>query len=121
MVARSLSRVRRTPAAAIRVRLRRCANGCRVRVERTESPVSCADAALERLRRFNGWFRSNVSATRPSKSAVRGIRVSGYFSDESGWGAAGRGYVRALQRLRVPMAVHDVSALTTNRSEDRSL
>jgi len=29
--------------------------------------------------------------------------------------------VRALRQLRVPMRIHDVSALTTNRSEDRSV
>jgi glycosyltransferase involved in cell wall biosynthesis len=52
---------------------------------------------------------------------VRGVRVTGYLSDESGWGAAGRGYVRALEQLGVPMTVHDVSRLTTNRSEDRSV
>lgn len=83
------------------------------------------DSALDRLHRHNAWFRheSGQTADRTSQRAadIAGIRVTGYVSDESGWGAAGRGYVRALQRLHVPMTVHDVSALTTNRSEDRSL
>ena len=82
--------------------------------------TSCAAAALDRLHRFNGWFSPRVD-DQPSRDGIRGVRVTGYFSDESGWGAAGRGYVRALRRLQVPMHVHDVSALTTNRSEDHSL
>jgi glycosyltransferase involved in cell wall biosynthesis len=82
---------------------------------------SAAAVALERLHRFNGWFEPRVDAGQTVRDEVRGVRVTGYFSDESGWGAAGRGYVRALRRLEVPLRVHDVSALTTNRSEDRSL
>jgi glycosyltransferase involved in cell wall biosynthesis len=80
---------------------------------------SCTVDALERLHRFNPWF--SPGGETPTATGIRGVRATGYFSDESGWGTAGRGYVRALQQLRVPMAVHDVSALTTNRSEDRSL
>lgn len=79
------------------------------------------DAALERLHRFNPWFQPGPERSDRTTAGVTGVRVTGYVSDESGWGAAGRGYVRALQRLDVPMTVHDVSALTTNRSEDRSL
>ena len=80
-----------------------------------------AEAALDRLHRFNPWFQRDPAAHRPSARELRGVRVTGYFSDESGWGAAGRGYVRALQRLGVPLTVCDVSRLTTNRSEDRTL
>jgi hypothetical protein len=83
--------------------------------------TSRAEAALDRLHRFNPWFQPGPEAMQRSTSAVRGVRVTGYFSDESGWGAAGRGYVRALQRLGVPLIARDVSRLTTNRSEDRSL
>ena len=83
--------------------------------------TSRAEAALDRLYRFNSWFQPGPGAQRPSESQLRGLRVTGYFSDESGWGAAGRGYVRALQRLGVPLITHDVSRLTTNRSEDCSL
>ena len=83
--------------------------------------TSRAEAALDRLHRFNPWFAPVPEAQRPSTSDVRGVRVTGYLSDESGWGAAGRGYVRALQRLGVPLVAHDVSRLTTNRSEDRTL
>ena len=79
------------------------------------------DAALDRLHRFNPWFRSERPTTAEPGGGVRGVRVSGYFRDESGWGAAGRGYARALKHLGVPMALHDVSALTGNRSDDRSL
>jgi glycosyltransferase involved in cell wall biosynthesis len=82
---------------------------------------SCTDAALERLHRYNSWFSGSAGVSVPTAGGVRGVRVTGYLSDESGWGAAGRGYVRALQRLGVPLAVHDVSALTTNRSMDSTL
>jgi glycosyltransferase involved in cell wall biosynthesis len=83
--------------------------------------TSAAAVALERLHRFNGWFAPRVEHGQPRSDEVRGVRVTGYLSDESGWGAAGRGYARALRQLRVPMRIHDVSALTTNRSEDHSL
>lgn len=52
---------------------------------------------------------------------VSGINLSGYFRDESGWGAAGRSYIRALRALELPLALHDVSALTTNRSGDATI
>jgi glycosyltransferase involved in cell wall biosynthesis len=83
--------------------------------------MSSAAAALDRMHRFNPWFSAAADSRCADRLAVRGVRVTGYFSDESGWGAAGRGYVRALQHAGIPIAVHDVSALTTNRSEDRSL
>jgi len=83
--------------------------------------TSAAAVALERLHRCNGWFELRLEHRQPVRDDVRGVRVTGYLSDESGWGAAGRGYVRALRQLRVPMRIHDVSALTTNRSEDHSL
>ncbi len=83
--------------------------------------TACADAALERLHRFNRWFHPEAEESSAATAAVKGVRVTGYLSDESGWGAAARGYLRALQRLEVPIAVHDVSSLTTNRSQDHSL
>jgi glycosyltransferase involved in cell wall biosynthesis len=96
-----------------------------VRDLRTEGSTvemsSATDAALERLHRFNPWFHASTSSSYRQDCGIRGVGVTGYFSDESGWGAAGRGYVRALQHLHVPIAIHDVSALTTNRSHDRSL
>lgn len=82
---------------------------------------SCTVEALERLHRFNPWFIPADGRARPPATGVRGVRATGYFSDESGWGEAGRGYVRALRHLGAPLTMHDVSALTTNRSEDRSL
>jgi hypothetical protein len=50
-----------------------------------------------------------------------GINVCGFLRDESGWGGAVRGYVRALRRLGVPVALHDVSDSSSNRSNDTSL
>jgi glycosyltransferase involved in cell wall biosynthesis len=82
--------------------------------------VSCTADALERLHRFNPWFQGTAAAP-VARPGIRGVRVSGYLSDESGWGAAGRGYVRALEQLEVPHTLHDVSTLTGNRSGDRSL
>jgi len=50
-----------------------------------------------------------------------GISLCGYLRDESGWGAAGRGYVRALRKLDIPLALVDVSGLSSNRSQDGTL
>jgi hypothetical protein len=50
-----------------------------------------------------------------------GINVGGYLRTESGVGAAVRGYVRALRSLGIPLALKDVSALSGNRAEDRTL
>jgi glycosyltransferase involved in cell wall biosynthesis len=50
-----------------------------------------------------------------------GVNLWGYLRDESGWGAAGRGYARALSTLQIPLALYDLSALSSNRSEDHSL
>lgn len=79
----------------------------------TCSPVE----TLKTLRRFNGWFdgftTTSVGAERPLA-----VNVSGYLRDESGWGAAARGYVRALRSLGIPTRLADFSALTSNRSGD---
>ncbi len=83
--------------------------------------MSCTAAALDRLHRFNPWFRGGADPRGPAPDGIRGVRVTGYLSDESGWGAAGRGYVRALQEIGCPLAVHDVSAMTGNRSGDSTL
>jgi glycosyltransferase involved in cell wall biosynthesis len=82
--------------------------------------VSCTADALERLHRFNPWFQG-TEPTPARRPGIRGVRITGYLSDESGWDSAGRGYVRALEELDCPLALHDVSALTGNRSGDRSL
>ena len=50
-----------------------------------------------------------------------GINLAGYLRTESGVGAAARGYVRALQAAGVPVALHDLSHLSGNRAEDRTL
>lgn len=52
---------------------------------------------------------------------AKGINVCGYLRDESGWGTAARSYVRALRALGVPLALNDVSALSSNRSADRTM
>src|SRR5262245_15564581 len=103
--------------------LARRAHVCPVcaRREAGSQMTSAAAVALERLHRFNGWFAPRLDRGQPLRDEVRGVRVTGYLSDESGWGAAGRGYVPALRQLRVPMRVHDVSALTSNRSEDHTV
>ena len=82
--------------------------------------MSCTAAALERLHRFNTWFHG-TGLPAIARPAIQGVRISGYLSDESGWGAAGRGYVSALEELGCPLALNDVSALTGNRSGDRSV
>jgi glycosyltransferase involved in cell wall biosynthesis len=56
-----------------------------------------------------------------SSECAPGINLCGYLRDESGWGEAGRGYVRALQTLELPLALVDVSALSSNRSDDGTL
>jgi glycosyltransferase involved in cell wall biosynthesis len=50
-----------------------------------------------------------------------GLNVVGYLRDESGWGEAARGYVRALHALRIQVALNDLSDLSSSRSEDRTL
>jgi glycosyltransferase involved in cell wall biosynthesis len=82
----------------------------------TCSPV----ATLNTLRRFNGWF-DGFTPDRDAGRAPLSVNVSGYLRDESGWGAAARGYVRALRCLGVPTRLADFSALTSNRSGDRSV
>jgi glycosyltransferase involved in cell wall biosynthesis len=51
---------------------------------------------------------------------VPGVNVVGYLRAESGLGAAARGYIRALESLRVPLALCDVSELSSHRCEDDS-
>jgi glycosyltransferase involved in cell wall biosynthesis len=80
------------------------------------SPV----AALRKLRRFNGWF-DGFTPEADGGSPPLAVSVSGYLRDESGWGAAARGYVRALRRLGVPTRLEDFSALTSNRSGDDTM
>jgi glycosyltransferase involved in cell wall biosynthesis len=80
------------------------------------SPV----ATLQTLRRFNGWFDGFTPDAADGRTPLS-VNVSGYLHDESGWGAAARGYVRALRRLGVPTGLADFSALTSNRSGDRTL
>jgi glycosyltransferase involved in cell wall biosynthesis len=80
------------------------------------SPV----AALRKLRRFNGWF-DGFTPDAEGSGPLPAVCVGGYLRDESGWGAAARGYVRALRRLGVPTRLEDFSALTSNRSGDDTM
>ena len=83
--------------------------------------TTCSPVATQRtLRRFNGWF-DGFTPDGEGGRAPLAVNVGGYLRDESGWGAAARGYVRALRRLGVPTRLNDFSALTSNRSGDRTL
>ena len=52
---------------------------------------------------------------------MNGINVGGYLRTESGMGSAVRGYLRALRSLPLPIALKDVSAVSGNRAEDRTI
>ena len=82
----------------------------------TCSPVE----TLKTLRRFNGWF-DGFTTDSSAGGAPLSVNVTGYLRDESGWGAAARGYIRALRCLGVPTRLADFSALTSNRSGDRTV
>jgi glycosyltransferase involved in cell wall biosynthesis len=80
--------------------------------------ASWVDEALARIEQANPWYRIGERTRTPK---LEGVNVWGYLRDESGWGAAARGYVRALRRLGVPLALYDLSDSSTNRSGDTSL
>ena len=82
----------------------------------TCSPV----ATLRKLRRFNRWFDGFTPEADDSPIPLS-VSVSGYLRDESGWGASARGYIRALRCLGVATRLQDFSALTSNRSGDRTI
>ena len=64
----------------------------------------------------------NGSAQRTARAqAVPGVNVCGYLKNESGLGAAARGYVRALRAADIPLSLVDVDHLSVNRSEDTTL
>jgi glycosyltransferase involved in cell wall biosynthesis len=52
--------------------------------------------------------------------AIDGVNLIGYLRTESGVGAAGRGYARALAALEVPLALYDLSSLSGNRASDET-
>jgi glycosyltransferase involved in cell wall biosynthesis len=60
-------------------------------------------------------------AAGPPGGALPGVNVCGYLRNESGLGAAARGYIRALRTAGVQVGLKDVSHLSVNRSEDVSL
>jgi glycosyltransferase involved in cell wall biosynthesis len=79
------------------------------------------DETMKRIERFNSWHRRPAPKPGIAGRGLDGVNVVGYLRDESGWGQAARGYVRALQSLEVPVALNDLSDLSSNRSADRTL
>lgn len=76
---------------------------------------------LRELREINPWYHCPEYDTGADRTLSTAVNVVGYFRDESGWGAAGRGYLRALRRLGIPHSVVDLSQLSSNRSGDPGL
>ncbi len=85
----------------------------------------CADnawpASTDNSSRSREAELARESDTGVSESSLTGVNVCGYLRNESGLGTAARGYIRALGALRVPIALKDLSKLSVNRSEDRTL
>jgi glycosyltransferase involved in cell wall biosynthesis len=81
------------------------------------------DGTIKRIQQFNRWYReaTHIASAGAASRSLGGINVTGYLRDESGWGEAARGYVRALNALEVPITLNDLSDLSSNRSEDRTL
>ena len=74
----------------------------------------------ETIRRADGAKRTVrilAECGRPV-DAVDGVNLIGYLRTESGVGAAGRGYARALGALELPVALYDLSSLSGNRAAD---
>src|SRR5437763_1148406 len=74
----------------------------------------------ETIRRADGAKRTArilAECGRPV-DAVDGVNLIGYLRTESGVGAAGRGYARALSALGMPVALYDLSSLSGNRASD---
>src|SRR5215204_5747939 len=81
------------------------------------------DKVMREIRSSNLWY-SHSHVMRNAATVGResdGVNLIGYLQDESGWGAAARGYARALESLHLPIAFNDLSVLSSNRSEDRTL
>jgi glycosyltransferase involved in cell wall biosynthesis len=76
---------------------------------------------IGKLRQFNAWYDGVEQAAPPGSGGNGGVNVVGYLRDESGLGAAARRYLQALQASEVPVALRDLSELSSNRSEDRTL
>jgi glycosyltransferase involved in cell wall biosynthesis len=79
------------------------------------------DETMGRIQRFNSWYCEFEVPPDAANPKLDGVNVTGYLRDESGWGEAARGYIRALRSLRIPVALNDLSELSSNRSEDRTL
>ncbi len=65
--------------------------------------------------RLAGLDKSQPAISLPKSAA--GLNVCGYLGNESGLGAAARGYIRALQHAAIPIAIKDVSHTSVSRSE----
>jgi glycosyltransferase involved in cell wall biosynthesis len=74
---------------------------------------------MRELHSSNPWYSSShVGRNAVVGRDFEGVNLIGYLQDESGWGAAARGYARAIQSLHLPTAFSDLSVLSSNRSED---
>ena len=83
---------------------------------RTRSPETLSD-------RFYLGRKADDEAADMLRLGVRrkqpsGVNVCGYLRTESGVGAAARAYIRALESVDVPVALHDLSSLSGNRAEN---
>lgn len=77
------------------------------------------DEIMEDLRRWNRWYRPDAEVvSEQAEDGLGGVNFCGYLRDESGWGAAGRSYAHAFRALGVPLALKDLSDMTSNRSGD---
>lgn len=73
---------------------------------------------LARMRDNNAWFECASTPRASPCSRLDGVNIAGYFRDESGWGSAGRRYLQAIRHTQTPVALCDLSSITSNRSSD---
>lgn len=73
---------------------------------------------LARMRDNNAWFERAKTSQASACRRIEGVNLAGYFRDESGWGSAGRRYLQAVRHTRAPIALCDLSSITSNRSSD---
>lgn len=84
--------------------------------KRRERPRYSVDKILGDLQENNSWYEPGEAHAETPRYG--GVNVCGYLRDESGWGAAARGYVRALEHIGEPLSYTDVSGMSSNRSQN---